>query len=622
MLVRKRVSQACRPCGLKKIKCDGIYPQCGPCSKKDDCICTYGISKRNRRRRLNVSQSPVNGSASILADNFPGEPVNGSPPKRSDESGEERLRLPAKSKKGPLSTISPDVALQLFQSYFDCIHPLWPLLYKPLYSSLDFTCPSRSIPIALVAAIFAIAACVMPATRERDKDGDAMEGLPVDCPEPRLFFEEALELLQCGVGDSDVKQPINMLKPTITHCQVLTLLALQQHGVAEYSRAGILSSLAVSMAIELRLHRAPKSSDSVQNEIRSRLWWNVFIVEKMLSWEMGRPVTIRSEETDTPYPSVSESDEFDLMYIRVRGNDTAGKYPRTSIKLRTISGLHSSIKLAMLFERVSRELYGVSARNTIREYPQIGEDVRTKLWLALQEWYIEMEAGPLKLDLGESLLSVPASITNYVIMWSGAILIHRPFIATSSQENDPATSQNPANICLQAANNICLIVEKYADRLHGLPCDMIFPIFTAASTLLYHLKESEDPEIRRRLKLCIHWLAIFGKSWKSAGTRYQLLADWFDLPHELPSPDVSQNKASVPQPPSQLTPSQHVSQQDSGLILTPNSVSVNLAQDQIITDEWTFLRDFGDATDEFYVMDQQLRGLLEEQFGAETFSYL
>lgn len=357
----------------------------------------------------------MNGTASILADNFPGEPVNGSGTKRPDESEEERLDLPSKSPKGALSTISADTALQLFQSYFDCIHPVWPILYKPLYTSLDFTCPSRSIPIALVAAIFAIAACIMPSTRGRDKEGSAEEELQNNCPEPRLLFEEALDLIQCGPGETDTRQPINMLKPSITSCQVLTLLALQQHGLAEYSRAGVLASLAASMAIEMRLHRASKVSDSIQDEIKSRLWWNLFILEKMLSWEMGRPVIIRSEETDRPFPSASESDEFDLMYIPTRGKDLVGNNPRTAIKLKTITALHTSIKLAMIFERVARELYGVAARNTIREYPAVGEEIRIKLWLALQEWYMEMEASPLKLDLGESLQSVPASVTNYVV---------------------------------------------------------------------------------------------------------------------------------------------------------------------------------------------------------------
>lgn len=65
-----------------------------------------------------------------------------------------------------------------------------------------------------------------------------------------------------------------------------------------------------------------------------------------------------------------------------------------------------------------------------------------------------------------------------------------------------------------------------------------------------------------------------------------------------------------------------MSNQEYGTTLTPNSAGVEAAVDQNVTDEWLFLRDFGDASDEFYVMDQELRGLLEEQFGAENFNYL
>jgi hypothetical protein len=38
-----------------------------------------------------------------------------------------------------------------------------------------------------------------------------------------------------------------------------------------------------------------------------------------------------------------------------------------------------------------------------------------ELWATLKEWELEMEASPLKLDLGPDLTSVPASITNYVV---------------------------------------------------------------------------------------------------------------------------------------------------------------------------------------------------------------
>jgi hypothetical protein len=113
-------------------------------------------------------------------------------------------------------------------------------------------------------------------------------------------------------------------------------------------------------------------------------------------------------------------------------------------------------------------------------------------------------------------------------MWHGTILLHRPFIARwASNPNASDSTPNPQHVCMQAANNICFALEQYFDRLLGLPCDMVFSIFTAASTLLYQSKHSkvEEPDTQRRLKLCIHWLSALGKSWKSAGARQQLLAD-------------------------------------------------------------------------------------------------
>lgn len=108
-------------------------------------------------------------------------------------------------------------------------------------------------------------------------------------------------------------------------------------------------------------------------------------------------------------------------------------------------------------------------------------------------------------------------------MWHATILLHRPFIARWTG----ADGANPLDICLEAANKICQALELYFDRLLGLPCDMIFSIFTAASTFLYRLKhgQGDDEETKRKLKLCIGWLSTLGRSWKSAGARHQILDD-------------------------------------------------------------------------------------------------
>jgi hypothetical protein len=119
-------------------------------------------------------------------------------------------------------------------------------------------------------------------------------------------------------------------------------------------------------------------------------------------------------------------------------------------------------------------------------------------------------------------------------MWTGAILLHRPFIARWRPDlTSTELSTSPYDICLEAANRICMILEKYLERLPGGPCDMVFSIFTAASILLHHSKQvlaDEAADTRRRLKQCIHWLSVLGRSWKIAGARHQLLNDRKSLP--------------------------------------------------------------------------------------------
>jgi hypothetical protein len=265
------------------------------------------------------------------------------------------------------------------------------------------------MPPALIAAIYAIASCV-------DKSQQYAPNIIVQrYPEPRDFFEEALELLQTGNGESGLQRPVNAFNPSITACQVLAILLLQQHGLAEYSRAGMLLGLASAMAIEMRIHRACDSIDPVEAEVRSRLWWNLFILEKMLSCETGKPVVLRSEESDCPYPSVSEADEFELMSSYPPNPRPCDQARNMSIKLRTISVLHTSVRMAIIMERISREIYGLSARKMIRQNQTVGETKRMDVWMDLREWERDIEASPLKLDLSDNLTSVPGAITNYVV---------------------------------------------------------------------------------------------------------------------------------------------------------------------------------------------------------------
>jgi hypothetical protein len=310
------------------------------------------------------------------------------------------------------AAVSSDTSAKLFQTYFASIHPIWPILYKPSYAALDHSSPTATMPAALIAAIYCIASSV-----ERPSQSSSSAILH-RYSEPQQFFDEALDLIQQDSNQGE--HAVNTFTPSITNCQVLAILALQQHGVAEYARASMLCGLASAMAIELRLHRPSSPNNTVQAEVRSRLWWNLFILEHKLSCEMAHPAILRIEETDTPFPSVSEADEFELLFVPTPSHQDRG----ISVKARTISVLETTIQLSIITERISREVYSLSARKAIRHDSKLGQQKRMDLWGVIQNWERDVMASPLRLDLSESFASIPGTVINHVVSTVVLITMH------------------------------------------------------------------------------------------------------------------------------------------------------------------------------------------------------
>lgn len=258
----------------------------------------------------------------------------------------------------------------------------------------------------LLYAVYSIAACVEPQYHHKQ------QGEETEVPAPALLFEAALLALQRFGSDGENNfHPLNLLKPSIETCQALTILALQQHGVAESTCAILLCGLASAMAVELRLHQAGGSgTDPVQVQICSRLWWNLFVLDKMLSCEIGRPVMLRSEETDTPFPSATESDEFQLIRL-----SPAGINSPTSVKTLTLSGFKATIQMSCIMEKVSRQVYSLSARAAIRNNLLAGEEIRIALWKELQDYHLLLETSPLKLSMEYGAVAAPVVVTNMVV---------------------------------------------------------------------------------------------------------------------------------------------------------------------------------------------------------------
>lgn len=304
----------------------------------------------------------------------------------------------------------------LFRIFFTCIHHIWPLLYKPMYDTVSHYDLLELLPRSLVLSIFAIASCIQieKPMMEHEQRNEGIDNATGPAEKASMFYHAALRELQRSESGGDDFTMATALQPSIANCQTLTILALQQHGVAEFPSAGVLCGLAAAMAVDLRIHRNIWSDNGIQQEVASRLWWNIFILDKMLASDTGRPMILRFEDSDAPYPSVSESDEYELLAPSHEGNLLGeGGFP--IIKLRTISAFHTTIDMTKELELVIRDVYSLASREKIRKNRSYGDDTRMSLSDRLSKWERKLDASPLRLDLYNASLAPPAMVTNYVV---------------------------------------------------------------------------------------------------------------------------------------------------------------------------------------------------------------
>ena len=274
--------------------------------------------------------------------------------------------------------VSSAVSQRLFGAYFSNIHSIWPILYTPMYDCGSSNLQSDAFAPAVLYAVYAIAACVEPTS-------DRLSATNNDkTPPPAVFFEAALLSLQKKQSDqphlSAVFHPLNFIRPSIESCQTLVILALQQHGLGEASNAAMLCNTAAGMAIEMRLNEArPLDADYITTQIASRLWWNLYVLDKVLACGLGRPFNLRSEDITAQYPSEAESDEFQLLQFR-RASD--GEVVRT--KSYCISGFNLTIGIGIILEDVLRTTCSVTSKQRICKNFEAAEQLRMNLWSRVQ----------------------------------------------------------------------------------------------------------------------------------------------------------------------------------------------------------------------------------------------
>ncbi|KAK0550221.1 hypothetical protein OC845_002751 [Tilletia horrida] len=483
----------------------------------------------------------------------------------------------------PRVSLTPEQKRLLFKYYYSDFHPFWPVLFKPALDAIPIDELPDRLDEVLLYAIWTMSSAVMP-TSSSDIPSDATKD---DASRSNAQEQEAetvahlRSMAPTFYACAEAHLFAARLRPTVSTIQSLFLLSLYSHGCGELSRAWVYSGLACAMLMDLGLHRWPIHRiellhESAERETRTRLIWCVYILDKVLSAEMGRPVILRATDCDAPFLSEVEADELEPWtgsLPKVEGVDSG----ETTQFIHAPSCLNWGIRLFQIVEKILSSVHAFRRKAQLRHNANahhilVEIDKELNRWkAALPDWLSferlentrkageardreeagkeevqvsrsgddeegkatrdQVERRPSRAGSGRSR-PLPSFFALHLWYFTSILLLHRPFIP---QDEGALLSEVLASEshkkCTEAADAICDMVERSNTPVDRLSTDLAYCIFTAAVLQLFNARLADEDiakAAKRRLNLCRQWLKELSETWPAASAHKQLL-DGFSI---------------------------------------------------------------------------------------------
>ncbi|PPQ74836.1 hypothetical protein CVT24_003660 [Panaeolus cyanescens] len=195
------------------------------------------------------------------------------------------------------SYIVPDLMDSLVQCYLSTSYYILPFLHVPTFLA-DYGNPQKWGEPGFAAFIVAI--CCL-ASRHMDDPrvrADPNDGISAGTQ----WFELFGRLRTLPIAD----------RPTLYNIQANLIAAVYGVGLGKLSKASALLAEAATMCVDAGLHRSADNYDlfdAIEDEVRKRTFWCVYIWDKQLSAHFGRPSILRLRDCDVPEPAPVD-DEF------------------------------------------------------------------------------------------------------------------------------------------------------------------------------------------------------------------------------------------------------------------------------------------------------------------------
>ncbi|KAG8156336.1 hypothetical protein KVR01_013788 [Diaporthe batatas] len=161
--------------------------------------------------------------------------------------------------------------------------------FKALWADQDAAAPRKPSPLVDIM----LALCIqLGSSFRRQNAGESGNGAPLAGYQYYRRCQEAID------------QTIESPSITTVQCYIFSIVYLYEAGLL--NRAQAVAGKAVMMAMLIRLPNEPRSTEpEPQKEVARRTWWSLYILDGMLSMEVGRPPLLGPYHSTCDLPSDS-----------------------------------------------------------------------------------------------------------------------------------------------------------------------------------------------------------------------------------------------------------------------------------------------------------------------------
>jgi hypothetical protein len=247
---------------------------------------------------------------------------------------------------------------------------------------------------------------------------------------PNQFLLTALDF------DSTLRESIS-----IASIEAMLLLVLYNLRTTSNSSVWYMIGLAMRTCLDFGFHRETSYLRLSQHEteLRRRLFWSVYIIERYTAWSLGRPFSVAEEEIDAAPPSnIDDSITNDSAIEKILQNRSVG---RGRPHKGTLGRFIASIQLQRIGSRIHTRIYRVDA-----QISALTSEIHPLL-SSLQEFKATLAA--LDVDEGDFLH----------MHWNNSIrILLQPFLSFLHPQD------SLIGTCLFASGQMCQFFKKLRQR--------------------------------------------------------------------------------------------------------------------------------------------------------------